>query len=77
MELHPHIKMGVIMMQAEKRRRYLPIPLCLLPGYVFVLFNNVRDDRKTSPLPEISAIRIAPNAKNIRKWQVLKACHFL
>jgi hypothetical protein len=48
--------MGVIMLQAKKRRIYLPIPLRVLPVYVFVLVNNEPDDRKTSLLPVITAI---------------------
>ena len=64
-------------MQAKKRRRSLPIPACLLSVYVFVLVNNVLDDRKISPLPDISAIRAVLNGENIRKWWVSKPCHFL
>jgi hypothetical protein len=58
------------MMQTKKRRRYLPIPLCLIHVYVFVLVNNVLDDRKTGPLPDIAAIRISTmlNGGNRRKW---------
>jgi len=64
-------------MPAKKRRRYLPISLCLLSAYVFALANNVPDDRKTSPLPAISAIHPVLNSENIRKWRVLKPYHFL
>jgi hypothetical protein len=46
MELHPHIKIGVIMMQKKKRPRYTPFPLCHKPEYVFVVVNDVPDDRK-------------------------------
>jgi hypothetical protein len=45
MELHPHIKIGVSMMQTQKRRKYTPFPLCLKPVYAFVLVNNGFDDR--------------------------------
>jgi hypothetical protein len=48
----------------------VPIPVCLLSVYVFLLVNNVLDDRKTSPLPDISAIRAGLNGENIRKWWV-------
>jgi hypothetical protein len=52
-------------MQAKKRQRYSAIPLCLLPIQGFVLVNNVLDDLKTSPAPDISAIRIMRNGENI------------
>jgi hypothetical protein len=52
-------------MQTKKKQRYSPIPLCLLPVYVFVLVTNVLDDRKTSPIPDTSAIRKMLNGENI------------
>jgi hypothetical protein len=58
-------------MQTKKRRRYAPILLCLLPVHVFVLVDNVLDDRNTGPLP-ISAIRTMLNGENARKWRVYK-----
>jgi hypothetical protein len=53
------------MMQTKKKRRNSPIPLCLLPVYVFVLVRKELDDRKTSPVPDISAKRKLLPGENI------------
>ena len=56
MDRHPDIKIGIRMMPTQKRRKYAPKPLRLLPAYVLVLVINVPDDCKTSPLPDLFAI---------------------
>ena len=55
--LEQETRKAVSMMLKKIRRRYPPVPFSLLPGYIFELVGNLPVEFKTSPFPNMSAVR--------------------
>jgi hypothetical protein len=54
--LHPEMRNAVSIMQKRRGRRCLSVAFGLLPMFVFVSVDNLPDDLKTSPFPDIAAV---------------------